>query len=199
MSIIHFPDSRENLVRRNNQEYPFSELERNIDKLITQTPNRVNEIINWEYVSPNEVLIVNSNDLKALILDYIIYQLNKARNTIEWWLLMSVEYISELLFKIFLFSWEEIKLIIQNPYYTHWMKRWYPKRAWDASIYSYIFRWFEWKPIKKEAYIPFAISAYLEYSKNNDFARWIWETLPLIWNISKDENFLKRWNLKTIK
>ena len=41
MSVIQFPDSRENLVRRNNQEYPFNELERNIDKLITQTPDKL--------------------------------------------------------------------------------------------------------------------------------------------------------------
>jgi len=199
MSIIQFPDSRENLVRRNTKWNWFNDLDSKISELIKQTPDKIEQLINQEYVSPNELLIINNNDLKALILDYIIFHVHKVKENIEWWLLMAIEYISDLLFKIFLINWEETRLIIEHPYYTHWMEKWYPKRAWDASIYSYVFKSFEKKPIKRENYIPFAMSAYLEYSHNHDFVRWIWYTMPLIWNITKENDFLKRWIVKDIK
>lgn len=197
MSIIQFPDSRDNLVRRNN-ETPANKIESQLWTLLAQTPDNVNSIINKEYTSPEKLVLVNPEELKALILDYIIFHLHRTKVNLEGSIIFWIQYISELLFKIFLFQWEEVKLIVEHPYYTHWMDQWYPKRAGDASVYSYMFRGFEKKPIKQENYIPFAVSAYLEYSKDPDFAKGIWWMLPIIGNMLKDEKFLKRGILKWI-
>ena len=198
MSIVHFPDSREKIIRRNH-ETSQKTIQSELSELLTQTPDNINNIIDKEYISPNELILVNTKELKALILDYIIFHLHKTKIAIEWSLIFSIQYISDLLFKIFLFKEEEVQIIVNHPYYTYWMEQWYPKRAWDVSVYSYMFRWFDKKSISNNDYIPLATSAYLEYSKDTKFAQWIWYMLPEIGNMLRDKNFLKRLNVREIK
>lgn len=197
MTLIQFPDSRENLVRRNHEE-TSDEVKSEIGPLLIQVPENVNNIITQEYISPNEIIVITEEELKSLILDYIIYHLHRAKIALEGSILFSIQYISDLLFKIFLYQWEEVRLIVQNPYYTHWIEQWYPKRAWDASVYSYMFRSFENKQIQRDDYIPFAASAYLEYSKDKYFADGFRHILPAAGDMIKDKDFLKRWVVREI-
>ena len=198
MSIIQFPNSMNNISRRNNEETPDT-VKSILWNLLIKTPNNVNEIINKQYSSPEELVVINTTEFKALIIDYIIFHLHRNKILLEEWVIFWIQYISDLLFKIFLFQWEEVKLIVEHPYYTHWMEQWYPKRAGDASVYSYMFRSFKNKPTTREDYVPFATNAYMEYSKDKAFANWIWNMLPIIWDMLKDGNFLKRWHLRKIK
>lgn len=197
MTLIQFPDSRDNFVRRNHEPSTES-IHSEIGTLLIQTPENINTIITQEYISPEELIVITEEDLKNLILDYIIYHLHRAKIALEGSILFSIQYIADLLFKIFLYQWEEVKLIVQHPYYSHWIEQWYPKRAWDASVYSYMFKSFENKQIQRDDYIPFAASAYLEYSKDEYFADWFRQILPAAWNMIRDKNFLKRWLVRQI-
>ena len=197
MSIIQFPDIRENLIRINNEKQA-PDIQSELWTLITKTPDKINDIINHEYISPEKLLIINTEELKALIIDYIIYHLNRTKIILEGSILFWIQYISDLILKILFLKWDEIKLIIENPYYTHWIGKGFPKRAGDASVYSYLFWSFNKKPINKKDYIRFATSAYYEYSNDTAFANWIWNMLPIVENINKDNNFLNRWIVKAI-
>jgi hypothetical protein len=82
MSIVHFPDSREKIIRRNH-ETSQKTIQSELSELLTQTPDNINNIIDKEYISPNELILVNTKELKALILDYIIFHLHKTKIAIE--------------------------------------------------------------------------------------------------------------------
>lgn len=100
---------------------------------------------------------------------------------------------------MFLAQDADILEIIQNPYFVHWLDKWFPKKAWDASVYSYMFKSFDKVPTNQDDYIWFAKAWYYEYSKNEWFADWIWTTLPTIQNMFKENDLLKRWKLRLIK
>jgi hypothetical protein len=155
MKIIEFPDTRENLIRRNN-EAQLPDFDKQVWLMLTQTPDNIQWIIDKSYTNNWDILIVNQKEFKALIIDYIISKLKE--NKVDFWKnnIMWANYLSEVLYQFFLWQSEEVKMIIDNPYYTHWMEKWFPKRAWDSSVYSYVFRDFSRKPIKKDDYIWFA-------------------------------------------
>jgi hypothetical protein len=197
MKIIEFPDTRENLIRRNN-EAQLPDFDKQVWLMLTQTPDNIQWIIDKSYTNNWDILIVNQKEFKALIIDYIISKLKE--NKVDFWKnnIMWANYLSEVLYQFFLWQSEEVKMIIDNPYYTHWMEKWFPKRAWDSSVYSYVFRDFSRKPIKKDDYIWFAQAWYVEWSHNYDFAYSISNILLFIWDMIKDNKFLNRW-LRLIK
>lgn len=187
--IIYLWDTRENMVRRNHEEKV--PVENALDKLIIQTPSNIESIITSNLWS-REIISIWLEKFKALIMDYVIYHLTHAKIKIEWWVILWLQYVTELLFKILIPNDEEIKAIIDNPYYMYWMNEGFPKRAWDASIYAFMFKSFMRKPIDRECYISFAQNAYFEHSNDFDFATGIWEVLPPIQNMMRDSRFLSR-------
>ena len=199
VEILWFPDTHENLVRR-NAETPVSETKASLWELLTKTPESVTQLIRSDYNHPQEVLVVNPEKLKELIIDYIIFHLGRAKISLEnSGVLFWVQYISDLLFKIFLFTGEEIKLIVEHPYFTHWMQAGYPKRAGDASVYSYMFRDPK-HPAKREDYIDFAVSWYAGWEKRDiQISGAVGQILPEIWWMVRDDRFLKRGVMEVVR
>lgn len=196
--ILPFPDSLEKKVRR-NRELSLWDTQADLTDLLLETPNEIRGLVEGDYINPEKLVIVNPETLQALIVDYIIFHLSRANISLEGgWVLFWVQYISDLLFKIFLFTGEEVQLIVRHPYFIHWMKEGFPKRAGDASVYSYMFR-DPRSPAKREDYIEFAVSGYAGWSKDAQIPWAIGRILPEIWWMVKDDRFLKRGVLGTVK
>jgi hypothetical protein len=142
-----------------------------------------------------EQAIINVEDFKKLLIDYIIYSLKKSKIDISLDITMWVNYLSELLTSILHLSEEsEFNEVMSNPYYIHWANMWEYKKAGDASVYKYIF----WEPglrdtLSRENYISFAMSWYLNHFWNQDFSKSVWIILPQISWISRERDFFRRW------
>jgi hypothetical protein len=196
-NIIQFPWNIKLSV--NPKEEPLiNSIDKDIERLLSKTPDRINDLINLSYTNPNEIIEITQNDFRNLIFDYIIFKLRSWNIDVYWSIVSSSSYITDLLFNIFLCKDRDIKDIINNPYYVHWMNQWFYKKAWDASVYSYLFKSFEGKAIKREEYINFAMSWYYTHTKDEEFSQSFWYVLPEIQWITRDEDFLKRWNLRLI-
>lgn len=171
-----------------NQEQQLNEL---IAKWLEITPELVKDILGtWI----RDIVQVWTNEFKQLILDYIIFKLRNGKVEITKWINMWINYLSELLFKfLYIKEDDELKQIISNPYFIHWAWLWEYKKAWDASVYKYIF----WEPNRKEmmsrkAYIDFAMAWYMNYFWDEEFANSVWILLPVVWSISKEKDFFRR-------
>jgi hypothetical protein len=80
MSIIQFPDSRENLIRINNED-PIQNL--NLQDILLTTSDNVRKLIEQNQSHPNKIIPINTKEFKELILDYIVFHLNKCKIVME--------------------------------------------------------------------------------------------------------------------
>lgn len=170
------------------QEQELHEL---VSKWIEITPELVNNILkNWT----RELVTVWSDEFKQLILDYILFKLRKGKVDITIWATKGVNYLWELLFKfLYMKEDDELKQVMSNPYYIHWAWLWEFKKAWDASVYKYIF----WEPSQREAlsrndFISFAMTWYMNHFWDEEFASSVWVLLPMVWWIARERDFFRR-------
>lgn len=171
-----------------NQEL---ELDILINKWLEITPEIVQKILQtWV----RDISTVWNNEFKQLVIDYVINNLKKRSIDINTSISMWINYLWDLLFKfLYIKDDSELNNVISNPYFIHWAWLWEYKKAWDASVYKYIF----WSPnhrdtLTREEYINFAMSWYFSYFWDRDFANSVWVLLPVVWNITREHDFFRR-------
>lgn len=187
--LVQFPRTAE-IIQTQQVQNMLLWLDNLVKEWLQQTPQRIKEILS---IPINKITIIEDpNDIKALIFEYILTKMEK--QNIPFWIdvTQAGQYISDLLFKISMNNDNELKESLENPYYTYWMEKWYPKKAGDVSVYNLIFPKSERKVfLKTDDYEELAISWYLMYSWKN-FAYWIQKILPLVKNFREENPFYKK-------
>ncbi len=150
---------------------------------ITQTPSQVQIILDTP--CDEIVILEDKNRLRDLIFEYIVQKLDKDKISFKPDITQAMQYISDLVFKIWIND-EKITDIINNPYFNYWMWKNEPKKAWDASVYNFVTKP-DWdKYLKRENYLNFATSWYYQYFWK-EFAWWINQVLPYMEEFSKEK------------
>ncbi len=162
-----------------------------VSQWLTVVPDRIKTILDtptWENI------VVSVEEASQLVLDYMIFHLKKRSIGIDPTITPGIQYLAELMSKfMFLEQDEELKIAIDNPYYIHWASLWEYKKAWDASVYKYLF-WESWRKdsMKRDDYVGFAMNGYYQHFKNENFAKSVWKILPNISWISEQKDFFRR-------
>lgn len=153
---------------------------------ITKTPAQIQIILDTP--CDEIVILEDKNRLRDLIFEYIVQKLDKDNISFKPDITQAMQYISDLVFKIWIND-DKIKDIINNPYFNYWMEKNEPKKAWDASVYNFVTKPDWSKYLKRENYLNFATSWYYQYFWK-EFAWWINQVLPYMEEFSKEKLFI---------
>lgn len=164
----------------------------NVDlQLITQTPRKVQEILS-SFSHDDIVEIKNLRDIEDIIFEYIVQKLDKQKISFHLWVIQATKYLSNYLFRLWFTQDDEIIAILQNPYFTYWVEKWFPKIAGDVSVYKFLFyKDTSRNIIPQNNYKDFAVNWYNIFYWR-EFAIWIEKILEQIKDKKELENFFKQ-------
>lgn len=190
--IFEFPWTQERLQQIHKDE-SLTGLESLVEAWLKETPQRVQELLSAPL---NEIVSLSPDEMKSIMFDFFIHKLDvhKARLTLE--VVQATQYLSDLLLKLWVVMDQETRETLENPYYTYWLEKEEPKRAWDASVYQLVFPKTRHNYLTPEEYINFALNWYSFYF-GKDFAWWMHKVLPFAKAFSQENAFFRR-NFKII-
>ncbi len=185
--IILFPWSEE-LQKNKNLKNEINDLEYLVKKWLSQTPKKIKEILETPL---NKITIVDKESLKSLFFDYIVKNMDKEHITFSNKNIQASQYLANLFVEIWLTTNDEINSSLNNPYFSYWMEKWDFKKAWDVSVYNFVFKKDKTWLLSKKDYQLFAYNWYLNYFWE-DFASWVNNILPITEEMNSRDSFFER-------
>lgn len=184
--IIKFPGSEEILHARHLNEMLLG-LDDLVEAWLKITPPKIEALLS---IPLNQISIIeNIDDIKQMIFEFIIQKADKKKIPLRMEITQASQYLSNLLFRLWVNQDSEIVETLWNPYYTYWIEQWEPKKAWDISVYNLVFR----KDVHKTGlqgkdYISMAANGYAMHS-GSKFGGAMYQVLPLVEDFTKENPF----------
>ena len=173
-----------------DNESIFSEWD-SLNGLITKVPD---EIVSLLSISDDSIVVTSETDFKKLMKDYLIHSIQDSNAAFSYEVIKWMNYLSTLLVEMMRIEKpSDVEDIMANPYYNYWASRGKFKKAWDASVYNYLFRKSKRWVMKPQDHLDFAIRGYHHFFPEKAIAQWIWKILPEIQWINSDNDFFRRW------
>ncbi len=185
--IFEFPGTQERLQQIHKEESLIG-LEGLVESWLKETPQRVNELLS---IPLNQIVTLSPEEMKNIMFDFFLHKLEWSQTKLTLDVIQATQYLSDLLLKLWVVMDEETRETLQNPYYTYWLERESPKRAWDASVFNLVFPKSRKVFLTPEEYIHFALSGYSFYF-GKDFAGWMHKVLPFAENFTHENPFFRR-------
>lgn len=185
--IFQFPWTKERLEQI-HKEQSLTWLEGLVETWLKETPQRVSEILSTPL---NQIVSVSTDDVKSIMFDFFIHKLDLKKASLTLDVIQATQYLSDLLLKLWVVMDEETKETLQNPYYTYWLEKEEPKRAWDASVYNLVLPKIRKNYLKPEEYINLALNWYSFYF-GKEFAWWMQKVLPFAENFTNENPFFRK-------
>lgn len=190
--IILFPWS-DDLQKKKNIKNGIKNLENLVKEWLIQTPEKIKDILQTPL---NKISIIDKESLKSLFFDYIVKNMDKENISFSNKNIQASQYLANLFVEIWLTTNDEITKALNNPYFSYWMEKWDFKKAWDVSVYNFVFKKDKTWLLSKKDYQLFAYNWYLNYFWE-DFATWVNNILPITEKINSRDSFFER-NLKVV-
>lgn len=185
--IFEFPGTQERLQQIHKEESLIG-LEGLIESWLKETPQRVNELLSTPL---NQIVTLSPEEMRNIMFDFFLHKLELSHAKLTLDVIQATQYLSDLLLKLWVVMDEETRETLQNPYYTYWLERESPKRAWDASVFNLVFPKSRKVFLTPEEYMHFALTGYSFYF-GKDFAGWMHKVLPFAQNFTHENPFFRR-------
>lgn len=185
--IFEFPGTKERLQQIHKEE-SLQWLENLVEAGLKETPQRVNELLSTPL---NQIVTLSPEEMRNVMFDFFLHKLELSRAKLTLDVIQATQYLSDLLLKLWVVMDKETEETLQNPYYSYWLERESPKRAWDASVFNLVFPKSRKVFLTPEEYMFFALNGYSFYFGKN-FAWWMSKVLPFAQNFTHENPFFRR-------
>lgn len=185
--IFEFPGAQERLQQIHKEEN-LQWLDCLVEAWLKETPQRVKELLSTPL---NEIVTLSPEDMRNIMFDFFLHKIELSHAKLTLDVIQATQYLSNLLVKLWVVIDEETRETLENPYYSYWLERESPKRAWDASVFNLVFPKTRKIFLSPEEYIYFALNGYSFYF-GKDFAWWMRTVLPFAQNFTHENPFFKR-------